>query len=76
MLLEDLRIAPAAMAIEFGDQLPRDAPRCRVGQRVLESQAIDPVLIAVERQQASVRHDSEGFGRAEDHIGGQAGIMV
>jgi hypothetical protein len=65
VFLADLRVAPAPRPIELGDD--------RVG--FVQTDLVDPVLIAVQRQQAAVRDQSDAFHgqqhgvRAEPVIG-------
>jgi hypothetical protein len=55
VLLEDLRVAPAPGAVELDDH--------RGG--VVEADLVDPVLVAVQRQQPAVHRQPDGFDGVE-----------
>src|SRR5207244_8156580 len=58
MLLDDLRIRPAAWPIELEHQLPLTA-----------AELADAVLVAVEGEQPPVRREPERGGGIEHHLG-------
>src|SRR6185436_20745529 len=64
VFLENLRIAPARRPVEFRDQR----------LVVLNADLINPVFIAVQRQQPAVAAKSDGFDRIQHQIGRQPGI--
>ena len=69
VLLEDLRVAPAAGAIELGDHQPGTL----VG---LDADLVHAVLVAVEREEAAVAAQAGGVDRIEDHVRGEARVRV
>src|SRR5256884_3496 len=62
MLLDDLRIRPAARPIELEHQLP-----------LAGAELVDAVLVAVEGEQPPVRREPERGGGIEHHLGCQPG---
>lgn len=63
VLFEDRLVAPAAGAIELGDQ--------RLA--VFDAYLVDPVLVAIERQHAGVAEEADAFHGVEDQIGREVG---
>jgi hypothetical protein len=68
VLFKDLRVAPAARAVELGDDEARGSG-C-----VLDADLEHPVLVAVQCQQRSGAAQAGGLDRIEHRIGGQAGV--
>ncbi len=68
MLLEDLRVAPAAGAVELGD----DEPGAAVD--VLDARLEHAVLVAVECEQRARGHEPDAVQRIQHHVGRQAGV--
>jgi hypothetical protein len=64
VFFEYLRVAPAPWPIEFRDH----------GGAVLAVHEVDAILVAVERQQASVAADAATFERVEDPVRRERGI--
>ena len=61
VLLADLRLAPARQPVELHDQ----------GLRVLDADLVDPVLVAVQGQQARIADVARRFDGVDDHVRGE-----
>ncbi|MNP26031.1 hypothetical protein D3C76_1188650 [compost metagenome] len=61
VLFEDRRIAPAAWAVELGDQR----------LRVFDAHLIDAVLVAVQRQHPCIAEKADAFHGVQDQVGGK-----
>ena len=66
MLLGDLRIGPAARAVELGDDR----------RLVFAPHLVDAVFVAVEREQPAIAADAERIERIEDAVGRECGVRM
>ena len=64
MLLENALVAPAPRAIELRDH----------ETAVLLAELVDPVLVAVEREEAPVAGETDTFQRVENPVGAEVGV--
>ncbi len=70
MFLADLRIAPATLPVELGHQLGMALPG------LVQADAVDAILVAVQRQQAPVGDKPQALHRRKHRIRREAGIIA
>ncbi|MNZ64080.1 hypothetical protein D3C78_822420 [compost metagenome] len=61
VLFEDGRVAPAAWAVELGDQR----------LRALDAHLVDAVFVAVQRQHPGIAEKAQAFHGVQDQVGGE-----
>ncbi len=66
VFLQDLRLAPAARAVELGDH----------ARAVLQMHLIDPVLVRAQGHQAAVAVQADGRERVQHEVGREVGVGV
>jgi UDP-glucose 4-epimerase len=73
MFLDDLGVAPAPRAVELDHHGVCGATVVDHGERRREAYTVDPVLVTVERKEAGVDLEAEGFDRIEDGLRRESG---